>query len=56
MVVAYHLYKYPYRVAWQAMRLIGRNPPVVCYCGEPVDYVVFEAESGTYEFNSKLPR
>ena len=43
MVVAYHLYKYPYRIVWQTLKILRRNPPVVCYCGEPVDYVVFEA-------------
>lgn len=43
MVVAYHLYRYPYKVVWQTLRLLKRNPPVVCYCGEPVDHVIFEA-------------
>jgi CDP-glycerol glycerophosphotransferase (TagB/SpsB family) len=42
MVLTYHLYRYPYKIAWQALKILGRNPPIVCYCGEPVDHVVFE--------------
>lgn len=43
MVLTYHLYKYPYRAAWHTLSLLGRTPPVICYCAEAVDHVVFEA-------------
>ena len=43
MVLAYHLYKYPYKIAWHALDALGHNPSVVCYCGEPVDHVIFQA-------------
>lgn len=42
MVFSYYLYKYPYKLIWQLLRLCGRNPDIVFYCGDPIDYVTFK--------------
>ncbi len=42
MVLGYYLRKVPYASTWHALRTLGRNPDVVAYCSEPLDYTVLE--------------
>jgi CDP-glycerol glycerophosphotransferase (TagB/SpsB family) len=42
MVLSYYLRKVPYASTWHALRMLGRNPDVLAYCSEPLDYVVLE--------------
>ena len=40
MVISYYIFKYPYKVFWHLLRLLGRNPEVVVYYADPMDYYV----------------
>jgi CDP-glycerol glycerophosphotransferase (TagB/SpsB family) len=42
MVFSYYLYKYPYKFTWYLFKLFKKNPDVVAYCADPLDYVVLE--------------
>ena len=42
MVFSYYLYKYPYKLIWYFFKQLKKNPEVVVYCADPLDYVVLE--------------
>jgi CDP-glycerol glycerophosphotransferase (TagB/SpsB family) len=42
MVFSYYLSRGPYSFVWRIMRMLRRLTPVVFYCGDPLDYYVFE--------------
>jgi len=42
MVLSYYLYKYPYKLCWNLLNLLHKNPPAMAYCAEPLDYVVLK--------------
>lgn len=42
MVFSYYLYKYPYWLIWKLVRLFKKNPELVVYCADPLDYVVLK--------------
>jgi len=42
LVFSSSIYKYPYKFIWHLLSWIGKNSDVVCYCAEPLDYLVFE--------------
>lgn len=42
MIFAYYLYKYPYKLAWHVYKLFKKNPGIVVFCADPVDYIVLE--------------
>jgi CDP-glycerol glycerophosphotransferase (TagB/SpsB family) len=42
MVFSYYLFKIPYSIVWHVSKIFRRLKPVVFYCGDPIDYYVFE--------------
>lgn len=43
MIFSSYLYQFPYKVLWRIAHWFGKNPPVICYCAEPLDYLIFES-------------
>lgn len=41
MVLSQYLIQYPYRAIWHGLRTLKKNPKVVFYCADYLDYVVF---------------
>lgn len=42
MVFSYYLYKYPYKILWHTLRIIGRTHRLAFYCADPLDYEMFQ--------------
>ncbi len=42
MVLSYHLSKYPYRLLWHLLHMLGRTRDVAVYVSDPLDYVVLQ--------------
>lgn len=42
MVVSYYIFKIPYQLIWRLIQLFGKNPQLVAYCAEKIDYVVLK--------------
>lgn len=42
MIFSYYLYKYPYKLIWYFFKLLNRNPALVVYCADPLDYIVLK--------------
>jgi hypothetical protein len=42
MVLSYYIYKYPYKIIWWFLKKLNKLEPVVFYCAEPVDYLIFK--------------
>lgn len=42
MVLSQYLIQYPYSAVWHGLRALKKNPRVVFYCADYLDYVVFE--------------
>ena len=41
MAPAYYIYKYPYKLGWYIAKLFNKNPELVFYCADPLDYEIF---------------
>jgi CDP-glycerol glycerophosphotransferase (TagB/SpsB family) len=42
VVFSYYLLWLPYRFIWHILKFFNKNPKVIFYCGDLLDYVVFE--------------
>lgn len=42
MVFSYYIYKYPYKLAWWLLKKLNKREPVVFYCAESLDYLIFK--------------
>ena len=42
MVFSYYLSKYPYKLIWNLLKLMGKTEKVVFYCGNEIDIKIFE--------------
>ena len=42
MVFSYYLSKYPYKLVWNILKLMGKTEKVVFYCGNEIDIKIFE--------------
>ena len=42
MVLSTYFLKYPYRIIWRLLWVLKKNPEVVIYCTDPLDYIVLE--------------
>lgn len=42
MVLSYYLFKFPYTIIWNFYKYFNKLKPVVFYCGDPLDYYIFE--------------
>lgn len=42
MVFSYYINKYPYKLVWNFLKLIGKTEKIVFYCGNEIDIKLFE--------------
>jgi len=40
MVFSYYIYKFPYKLVWHLLKVFNKNPDLVVYCADPLDYEV----------------
>jgi len=40
MVFSYYIFKYPYKFIWHLLKFFNKNPDIIIYCADPLDYEV----------------
>ncbi len=40
MVFSYYIFKYPYKLVWHLLKVFDKNPALVTYCADPLDYEI----------------
>ena len=40
MIFSYYIFKYPYKLVWHLLNIFDKNPKLVIYCADPLDYKI----------------
>jgi CDP-glycerol glycerophosphotransferase (TagB/SpsB family) len=40
MVFSYYIFKFPYKLVWHLLKIFNKNPDLVIYCADPLDYEI----------------